>query len=98
MELRLPDPSYNKIMDWSFIDSMLERWIQELPDYLSKREFKTFISKKMDYPLGFRQSAEQSRVVRRLVMRAQRTKRVTLDLKRRRMLFVNKPHEVIVSH
>lgn len=98
MELRLPDRGYDKVPDWSFVDFTLSRWIEELPDYMSKREFRTFISKKMGYPLGFKQSAEQSLVVRRLVMRAQRTKRVTLDRKRKRMLYVNKPHEMTVGH
>lgn len=98
MQLKLPRPNSNKGMDWIFIDSWLDRFILELPDYLSKREFRTALAKKLGYPIGYKQDADQVKTIKRLLVRAQRTHKITSDHSRWQMVFVNKPEKKAISH
>lgn len=96
MWLKLPETGTNKNPDWSFIDGWLDRFIEPLPQYISKRQFKIEMAKRLQMPLGYHQSVDDSRLIRRLMLRAIRTKKIRSDPQRWRMLIINKPQELTV--
>lgn len=98
MEIKLPLTGTNKKPDWSFTDSKLKEWVSELPDEISKRQFVSFLSRKMGFPFPHDQEEDEKHIIRRLVLRAVRIGLVSSNHKHFRMLYVHKPQEMPISH
>lgn len=98
MEIRLPIRDYHHNMDWEFIDSYLDRFIENLPDYMSKRQFRIELAKRLGIPHGNKQSEDERIAVKRLMLRAIRTKKIRSDPQRWRMLIIEKPQNKMITH